>query len=278
MWHETDPTNPLGAADPGHAVVTAYDLIPLLEPDVMRRIRRHRRLPYRLHLRRIRSARAVVAISQATATDVHSILGVPDERIHVVYPAVQALVPTGAYNGSGAKAEPSLLFVGVPDPHKRAELAIEALAAYRGRGGTRPLVFVGYHPPEARRRLQQLADRHHVGGVVHFRDRLDDGALASLCRSGILLAVSRREGFGLPPVECLMTGGRVVATPTPIYREVLGSAATFAADDSADAVAEGIYQAEETGPDKSALTWLAERYSPASVSAALIRAYESALP
>jgi glycosyltransferase involved in cell wall biosynthesis len=278
LWHEMDPANPLGAAGPDHAMVTAYDLIPLLEPDVMRRIRRHRRLPYQLYLRRLQSARAVVAISQATATDVHSILGVPEERIHVVYPAVQALLPTDASSAPEVAVEPSLLFVAVPDPHKRAELAIEALAAYRGRGGTRRLVFVGYHSPETRSRLQRCADLKHVGSEVEFWDRVDDGTLADLYRIGIVLAVSSREGFGLPPVECLLTGGRVVATPTPIYREVLGSAAVFAVDDSADAVAEGIRHAEETKPDESAVKGLAARYSPASVSATLMRAYESALP
>lgn len=278
IWHETDPANPLGAAGSGRALVTAYDLIPLLEPAVMRRIRRHRRLPYRLHLRRLQSARSVVAISQATAADVHSILGVPKGRIRVVYPAVQALASMGGSSGPQAEAEPSLVFVGVPDPHKRAELAIEALAAYRGRGGTRRLVFVGYHPPEARGRLQRLADLYHVGGEVTFWNRVDDGTLAGLYRTGILLAVSSREGFGLPPVECLLTGGRVVATPTPIYREVLGSAAFFAADDSADAVAEGIRQAEEARPEETAIEWLADRYSPASVAQRLIEVYESALP
>ena len=136
----------------------------------------------------------------------------PDALHHVVFEQRDQIVGSDqsvACSGGAEKVsvgvEPSLVFVGVPDPHKRADLAIEALAAYRGKGGTRGLVFVGYHPPETRLRLQRLADRQKVGSQVQFWDRVDDGTLAGLYRTGILLAVSRREGFGLPPVECLLT-------------------------------------------------------------------------
>lgn len=279
LWHETDPGNPLGPGTAGRALVTAYDLLPLLEPALMERVRPHRRLAYRLYLRRLRTARHVLAISHATATDLRSVLGIPRERISVVYPAVRGLglIPEHGHHSASDQTEPAIVFVGVPDPHKRPELAVEAFAAYRRMGGTRPLVFVGHHPPAERLRLRRLAETRRLTADVEFWDVVDDARLAGLCANGILLALSTREGFGLPPVECLLSGGRVVATPSPIYREVLADAAMFSPDDSPDEIGLCLLAAEGTPPDQRAVRDLGKRYSPASAASGLIRVYESLL-
>jgi glycosyltransferase involved in cell wall biosynthesis len=258
--------------------VTAYDLIPLLEPAVMARMRPHNRLSYRLYLRRLRDARGILAISHTTATDLHLLLGVPKDRVRVVYPAVAGLrvEPTG--DSANGRPLPSIVFVGVPEPHKRPDLAIEALTAYRRMGGTRRLVFAGYHPPSTRSRLRGLAETRGVARDVEFRDWVDDAELAALYADGVLLALSTREGFGLPPVECLMAGGRVVATPSPIYREVLADAPTFSRDASPDSIGESLLAAEDTPAPLRAVEDLARRYSPAAIASELIRVYESVMP
>jgi len=242
----------------------------------MAQIRPHRRLPYQLYLRRLRGARHIIAISHTTAADLHSVLGIPIERINVVYPAVRSLVSEGN-DTAYAQPAPAIVFVGVPDPHKRPDLAIEALAAYQRMGGKRRLVFVGHHPPASRLRLRRLAEKLGLTTEVEFWDRVDDTKLASLYANGILLALSTREGFGLPPVECLLSGGRVVATPSPIYREVLADAPTFSLDDSPDALGLSLLAAEATAPSQHAAKELAERYAPESVANELIRVYESLL-
>ena len=95
LWHETDPEHPLGLGASERAMVTAYDLIPALEPEIMARMRRHRRVAYQLYLRRLQRARSVLAISHTTATDLHTLLGVASDRISVVYPAVVDLRAEG---------------------------------------------------------------------------------------------------------------------------------------------------------------------------------------
>jgi glycosyltransferase involved in cell wall biosynthesis len=277
LWHETDPGNPLGPDASRYALVTAYDLIPLLEPAVMAQIRPHRQLVYRLYLHRLRNARKILAISHTTAADLRAVLGVPQERIDVVYPAVRARWFKHDDDPANDRIAPAIIFVGVPDPHKRPDLAVAAFAAYRRMGGRRPLVFVGHHPPTTRLRLRRLVEENGLAGEVEFWDRVDDALLASLYANGILLALSTREGFGLPPVECLLSGGRVVATPSPIYREVLAEAPAFSLDDSPDAIGLGLLAAEATVPSQRAVRELAERYAPASVARELIRVYESLL-
>jgi glycosyltransferase involved in cell wall biosynthesis len=276
LWHQTDPSLPIGPLAPSRTLMAAYDVIPLLDSEVMRGIRAHRRLLYRQYLQRLPAARAVVAISERTARDLVAQLGVASSRIEVVYPPVQALAvrhPDGRQLGQ----PDGLLFVGVPEPHKRPELAIQALAAARRLLPDLTLDFVGHHPPAIRAHLKDVTAAYDLRGSVRFRDQIGDHELAELYRSRILLAVSRIEGFGLPPVESLLTGGRVVAVPVDVYHEVLGDAATFATSDEPAAVAAAIRDALSGPPAETAVTRLRKRYAPATVAARLVEVYERAV-
>ena len=146
LWHQTDPSSPFSPVPLWRTIATVYDLIPLRDPAVMRRLRPHRRIPYRIYLRNARKAGLVIAISETTALEVEEVLGVPAERVRVVYPAVVQLATPVATKASRREGEPAFLFVGVPDPHKRPDLAIDALAAFRRTNHAGRLSFIGFHP------------------------------------------------------------------------------------------------------------------------------------
>jgi len=280
LWHGCDPNAPLSPVSPRRTVMTAYDLIALHEPAAMDQIRRHRRPIYRRYLRTMREARMLIAISETTAEDLVRTLGVPRAQIRVVYPAVVPLAgrQSNAGNVAAAQSEqPDLLFVGVPDPTKQPEVAIAALAELRRRGRDLRLRFAGYQRPSDRARLDQLAAAAGVTANVDYLGRVDDATLAALYESSVLMAMSRIEGFGLPPVECLLSGGRVVAGSAPAYREVLGAAADFAASEDPSAIADA-YEAAVSRPAASAPAEMVERFSPKAVAASLVAAYEDALP
>lgn len=296
IWHLTDPVTPLPPLPPARTAVTVYDLIPLQEPAVLAAVRPHRRMIYRRYLRTVERAGLVIAISEATAQDVQELLHVPTERIRVVHPWVtrigsrrpprrppdlaSAVAGRRADRAQGAPGDedPLFLFVGVPEPHKRADLAIRSLAAHRSRGHGGRLAFIGHHPPGTRAALASLAADLGVLGSVAFLGRLDDEELAGRYERSVLLALSRREGFGLPPVEAVLAGGRVVATPTPIYRELLGDAATFATGDTAAEVAAAMADAAAAPPPTTDVRErLASRFSAQHTADALLDAYESLL-
>jgi glycosyltransferase involved in cell wall biosynthesis len=272
-WHQTDPMLPWSPMPPDRTLATAYDLIPLREAAVWRAIRPHRRLIYRAYLRGLRNARGIVTISRETAADLHRTLGIPADRIRVVPPAIIAQVSDSAVS-LDSHASPSLLFVGVMDPHKRPELALETLAALRRRMPGATLAFVGPSPEARVNDLRGIAAALGVAEAVAFRGRVPDDELTALYRQGVLLAVSRIEGFGLPPVEAILAGGRTVAVPTAIYREVLGGAATYAVSDQPSAIADAV-EGALTDPVRDAeRAVLGARFAP-SASAALLRvAYE----
>lgn len=271
-WHQTDPMLPWSPAPRERTLATAYDLIPLHEAAVWQAIRPHRRLLYRAYLGALRKARGVVTISTETAADLQRTLGIPADRIRIVPPAIVAPAP-GAPVALDPDA-PLLLFVGVMDPHKRPELALEALAALRRRRPGAGLAFVGPSPAARVADLERAAAALGLADAVAFRGRVSDEELSALYRRGVLLAVSRIEGFGLPPVEAILAGGRAVAVPTPIYREVLGSAATYAVSDQPAAIADAVEDALTdlvSDPQRAAL---AARFAPRASATLLRAAYE----
>ena len=259
-------------------VRTAYDLIPLHESSALPTIRRpHRRLAYELLLRGLQDCRLVLAISQTTADDIERTLGVPRGRIRVVYPALVPPGPSDARSKNEPEGgAPDLLFVGVPDPWKQPELAVMTLAECRRRGHDIRLHFCGYQRPADTTSLRALAQQNGVSAHVDFLGRVSRERLIETYKQGVLLAISRHEGFGLPAVEALFAGGRVVAGSAPVFRETLGVAADFAVADDSVALADAYESAlgrSTSGPPPA----LVERFSPHTTAAALVSAYEEAL-
>lgn len=264
-FHAGDPFRPLRPAGAARVAVTVHDLIPLEAPDP--EARRHRQLVYRGYLRSIRRADRVVAVSRTTAAAVSDSLGVDPARIDVVPPVIEApgqvvREPPG---------EPTFLFVGVPEAHKQPGLAIAALAAYRARHGAGRLRLIGPLLRGHQASLRAEAERLGVAGAVTVEGRVPTAELErAWATATALLAVSRVEGFGLPPVEAALRGVPVVAVDTPIARETLGEAATFAPPD-AGAVADAMERA--VPPSHAVRAALAERHSPPAVAAALRGSY-----
>jgi glycosyltransferase involved in cell wall biosynthesis len=119
-----------------------------------------------------------------------------------------------------------LVNVGSTVPRKRIDLLLRVFAAVRGELPVR-LVRAGgpFTPPQ-----RQLARRLGVEGEVAVLPFLDRRVLAAVYRrAALVLQPSEREGFGLPLVEALACGARVVASDLPVLREVGGGAVTFAA-------------------------------------------------
>jgi glycosyltransferase involved in cell wall biosynthesis len=277
LWHALDPNTPLSPLGGSRTLMSAYDLNALHEPFLMKQIRAHRRAVYRLYLRRLREARLVLAISNTTGDDVHAALGIPRERIRVVYPAFVPPGDSGAADESHTPdSPPDLLFVGVPDANKQPELAISALAELRKRGYDVRLRFCGHQRQSDRERLDRTAAAAAMLDHVDHLGRIDDAQLNALYRSSVLLAVSRREGFGLPPIESLLAGGRVVCGSAPVYRETVGDAATFATRYDGHGLADA-YEAAIAHRITAPPEELVRRFSPRTVADGLIAAYESAL-
>jgi glycosyltransferase involved in cell wall biosynthesis len=267
--HQTDPLRPFRPSGARRVAVTAYDLIPL-EPEHRAAERWHRQWIYRRYLRSLRSADRVIAISRTTADAAVARLGVDPSRVDVVYPVVAGSPHAARWQTTG---EPTFLFVGVPAPHKRPELAIAALGAYRERHEAGRLRFIGPLAPAHRDLIAASAARAGVSDAVSIEGRVTADSLeAAYLSATALLAVSRLEGFGLPPVEAAIRGVPVVAADSAIARETLGEAASYA-DADPEMLAEAM--ATAVPPPEAERLRLVERHAAVTVARQLSAAYDA---
>jgi len=231
-------------------VVTIHDLIPLLLPQ-------YRGGPFvRLYTALVRaaarSARLVLTDSQASRWDVVTHLGLPAERVRVVYLAADGrYTPVPAPEDVKVRAryglpERYVLYLGGFDVRKNVGMV---LGAYRRAGpvigADCPLVIAGRLPqedtpfvPDPRRLARELeVDEGHV----RFTGFVDEADKPALYRGAVaFIFPSRYEGFGLPPLEALACGTPVVGSDTSSLPEVIGDAGVLLPPDGAEGMADAL--------------------------------------
>jgi alpha-1,3-rhamnosyl/mannosyltransferase len=213
---------PLPARHP--LVVTIHDLTPFVVPAVMPSAAR--RAAYRWwNARAARQADRLIAISQATADDISRYYPQTAGRVRVVLEAADdfgleeqvRLSPELVSDGS-----PYLLSMGNVKPHKDLPTLLRAFAVL--------------HPAHPHVRLL-LVGRETVGyaasvlgdtaaaSLVSFTGRVDDATLRALYAGAMAFVFpSRYEGFGLPPLEAMISGTPVVCADAASLPEVVGDA------------------------------------------------------
>ena len=230
--------------------VTIHDLIPLLLPQ-------YRGGPFvRLYTALVRtaarSARLMLTDSQASRQDIVTRMGLPAERVRVVYLAAdERYTPDPTPEDEAVHAryglpERYVLYLGGFDVRKNVAAV---LGAYRWAGPVIgkdcPLVIAGRLPqedtpfaPDPRRLARELAvDEQYV----RFTGFVDEADKPALYRGAVaFIFPSRYEGFGLPPLEALACGTPVVGSHASSLPEVIGAAGVLLSPDDAEGMADAL--------------------------------------
>jgi len=175
----------------------------------------------------------IIAGSENSKKDIIAILGIPEEKIKVIYIGVdkeyKVINDPSKLNVVRAKHNISkkfILHVGSMSPRKNiprlieaySKLPLELLKEYE-------LVLVGgksWRSGEIVAKIEQLGLRN---GVI-FTDFVEEDDLPLLMNAASLLAFpSLYEGFGIPPLEAMACGVPVVASNVSSIPEVVGDAA-----------------------------------------------------
>lgn len=181
--------------------------------------------------------RHIIAISHATAEDLHTLLGIKKEKIHVVENGcdLKRLRNTNPAAGTDRLKEhygiegTFMLYVSTLDhPRKNHCRLVRAYARLKERRPDLPeLIFVGKAFFEDHVILAEIR-KLSLGKHIRLLGFVPDEDLAALySQAEIFIHPSLMEGFGMPLTEAMACGVPVACSDIKVFREVGGDAPQF---------------------------------------------------
>lgn len=229
-------------------VVVVHDLTFFRTPDVHSTIKRtyfRAAIPLSLH-----RADGVIGVSESTSRDIRSQFPWAAHKLATITEGVdRALFRPMPDQEARAIAKrigivpPFIFSLGVLEPRKNLERLIAAFGRIRNTDEYRgQLVIAGSERLGwGQGGLADVANRAGVGEQVRFVGQIDDAtavALMNLC--DVFAYVPLYEGFGLPVLEALACGARVVTSNVSSLPEVAGDSAQYVDPEDVDSIARGL--------------------------------------
>jgi glycosyltransferase involved in cell wall biosynthesis len=204
-------------------VVSLHDLYPFDIPENFGRVKGM--LNRQVMRQCLRSADAIACVSECTRQQLGYRLGDGFADKAVTIP--NSVEPTSCSSARGphplCKGQPFLLCIAQHRRNKNISLALRVLERSLQSGAiaqTTQLVIIGVPGPETESIQRQIREAH-LGRKVVILTGISDAELQWCYRNcELLLAPSVVEGFGLPVVEALLAGCRVVCSDIPAFREI----------------------------------------------------------
>ena len=232
-------------------IMTVHDLAEWTDPG------RERTLPGAVHLRLARRALAraarVLAVSQATQREVARVFALPEQRIEVVYNALDERFVLEPPPGDSARilerhavSYPYVLYAGSVQPQKNLARLVEAFAVVKAEladhAELRNLKMIVIGDDLARHQaLRRAVVRTRMQEEVRFLGFVPHGVLrAFYAHARVFAFPSLDEGFGLPPLEAMAHGTPVVVSNVSSLPEVCGEAALAVHPENVFDIARGL--------------------------------------
>lgn len=142
-----------------------------------------------------------------------------------------------------------VLFVGCTSTNKNLQRAIDAFNLVRNSHDSDLFFIIAGGPGEAETSVREHVRNRHLEGAVRFLGYVDDDDLPQLySNAAVFLFPSLSEGFGIPPLEAMLSAIPVVAAHTSSMPEVLGEAAIWVDPMSVESIAAGLITGLYDGP------------------------------
>lgn len=186
-----------------------------------------------------KEAAAIIAVSQATKTDIVELLNIEEKRVHIVYEAlpIEHRVKINKENVKKVLkkysiTKPYMLIVASQEPRKNFARMIQAWEIYQK---DYQLVVIG---------KPGYGTITQKPGMILINSLLNGQEIAALyAGASCFLYASLYEGFGLPILEAFFHKVPVVTSNRSSMPEVAGNAAVLVTPTDTDAITNGIKKA-----------------------------------
>ena len=184
--------------------------------------------------RAVRRADQIIAVSESTKRDLIRMLGVPEDKIRVIYeaadPMFQPEVAAIARQHVQALFElpdEYILFLSTIEPRKNVAGLLRAYRRLRDDYRLTPALVLAGAPGWLSEDVYKLVETLDLRSYCHFLGRVNSHDLRHLYSVALCLVhPAFYEGFGLTPLEAMACGTPVIVSNVSSLPEVVGDAAS----------------------------------------------------
>lgn len=260
------PNFDVPVAHPFKTVFTVHDLTYMKYKNYYVRARRVKNAYTRYIIQYgAKKAKKIIVCSKSTKNDLLEMFDIPEDKIEVIYLALDEKFLNHGRNNSGSGTPQSVknlingnryfLFVGQRRPHKNIERIIKAYAIFKEKysGHALKLIIGGsaysnYEGPE------KTVAALNLGDDVHFIGYVKETEVASLYKHAeCFLFPSLYEGFGLPILESMSLQTPVITSNVSSMPEIAGRAAITVDPHSVEDIARAMIDVVKSEPLKRTL-------------------------
>ncbi len=246
------------------SIFLIHDLIPLDHRIGYSGIRL---LIYKHKISLLKSAKGCLTVSHYVAKQLTNSLGLPAEKIRVVYDVLDPIFSTRDCSVSRQFEEkvsrfgPYILAVGTGEPRKNLDVVLNNLRQVYERYRFKLILFGGDWQGEGHRSVYRKIRQLDLDNIILHLRRVDDDELKYLYQKcQLFIYPSLAEGFGLPPLEAMSQGAKIILSDLEVFREIYGATATYIDPENTGDLILKIGQALEKESNISAIQELLNRY------------------
>lgn len=280
LFHGLSNELPFGIDRTGiPSVVTIHDVIfDIIEEDFPW----HDRMIYRMKTRKcIAQASKIIAISEATKSDLIERFNADPNKIEVIYQPIDCQFDQPIFSPRELEAsrkkhqlpERYMLYVGALMKRKNILSMIRAWQQLPPEHAF-PLLIYG-NGNQYKQEVIQYIRNHDLEDRVQLREQLPFEDLPCIYRlADVVLYPSLYEGFGLPVAEALACGTRVVTSSVSSMPEAGGTLCQYVDPHSVSSIAEGIVRSlNEPRPDPEAISKHLKQFDSFTLTEQIVNVY-----
>lgn len=227
----------------GDVVTVIYDMTYLRFPETMN-VKNLKRIREGIQYS-IKRSTHIITISEFSKNEIVDLLGIPGERISVVYSAPSVSCNAADYTFLKDKyhlRKPYILYVGTIEPRKNLVNLIHAYEALKREKNIPHQLMLAGGKGWNSKDIYDAANQSEFSSEIVFTDYISEEVKNCLYqKADVFVFPSIYEGFGMPPLEAMHWHCPVVVSDCSSLPEVVGDAAELVDPSNIQSIAAGVW-------------------------------------